>query len=110
MQPCTVRLPTIGPIYLRSIPVNRRTRVEPFGPLSMDSKCIVQGVLVENVDFEIVISLIFGELTKFGGAIKLGVFTTLDDLSFKYAHTLTLRTHFATSAQNERCFYGQTNM
>ena len=90
--------------------MNRRTRVEPFGPLSRDSKCIVQGVLVENVDFEIVISLIFGELTKFGGAIKLGVFTTLDDLSFKYAHTLTLRTHFATSAQNERCFYGQTNM
>jgi hypothetical protein len=33
--------------------MSRRTRVESFGPLSMHSKCMVQGVLGGNVDFEI---------------------------------------------------------
>ena len=35
---------------------------------------------------------------------------TRADLSFTYSQILTLRTHFAKTAPNERCFYGHTNM
>ena len=46
-------------IVTSTVPMSRRTRVESFGPLSMHSKCIVQGVLGGNDGFEIVISRIF---------------------------------------------------
>jgi hypothetical protein len=39
--------------------------------------------------------------------IKTQALRTRADLSYTYVHILTLRTHFARPAQNERRFYGQ---
>ena len=50
------------------------------------------------------------KIESFDPVITTQVLRTRADPNFTYAHILTLRTHFAKPAQNERCFYGQTNM